>query len=87
MKGKMKIQVLGSGCTNCKKLFEIVSQVAKELQLKTEVEYVVGTDGMQKMIELGALGSPVISIDDNIVMTGFTADKNKIKNLLKSSLN
>lgn len=87
MKGKMKIQVLGSGCANCKKLFEMVSQVAKELQLKTGVEYVVGTDGMKKMIELGALGSPVISIDDNIVMTGFTADKNKIKNLLKSSLN
>jgi small redox-active disulfide protein 2 len=83
MKGQMKIQVLGSGCTNCKKLYESVAQVAKELQLETEVEYVVGSDGLQKMIELGALGSPVIAIDDAIVMTGYTADKNKIISVLQ----
>lgn len=82
----MTIQVLGSGCANCKKLFETVTQVAKELQLKTEVEYLVGTEGMQKMIELGALGSPAISIDDTIVMTGSTADKNKIKSLIEAKL-
>lgn len=86
MKAKMTIQVLGSGCANCKKLFEIVTQVAKELQLKTEVEHIVGNEGMQKMIELGALGSPVISIDDTIVTTGFTADRNKIKSLIEAKL-
>ncbi len=86
MKGPMKIQVLGSGCATCKKLFDIVSKTANELGLDGKVEYVTGTDGMQKMIELGALGSPVVAIDGAIVMTGFTNDKNKIKSLIQSKI-
>ena len=30
----MKIQVLGSGCSSCKKLFELTKKAAEELKLK-----------------------------------------------------
>ena len=43
----MTIQVLGSGCPTCKKLFELTQQATKELGLKTEVEYI--TD-IQKIV-------------------------------------
>ncbi len=86
MKGKMNIQVLGSGCATCKKLYEIVTKAVKELQLENEVEYIAGAEGIEKMIVLGALGSPAIAIDGAIVMTGFTNDKNKIKSLIQSKI-
>jgi len=36
----MKIQVLGSGCPTCKKLFETTKKIASELGIDAEVEYV-----------------------------------------------
>ena len=79
----MKIQVLGSGCPTCQKLHQVVLKAAKELGLEKEVEYLSGSDGVAKIIELGAMSSPVLVVDDRIVMTGFNGDLKKIKALLK----
>ena len=80
----MKIQVLGSGCAKCKKLYEVTQEVVKNLGLKAEVEYVTGDKGMQAIIEIGVMSSPVLAIDGKVVMTGFTNDVNKIRNILTS---
>ncbi len=79
----MKIQVLGSGCPTCKKLHEVVLKAAKELNLEKNVEYLSGSEGITKIMELGAMSSPVLAIDDKIVMTGYNGDIEAIKALLK----
>ena len=78
----MKIQVLGSGCPTCAKLNEIVTNAIIEMGLEEEVEYLTGAGGTSKILELGALSSPVLAINDKIVMTGFTGDLKKIKTIL-----
>lgn len=78
----MKIQVLGSGCPTCQKLHEVVLKAAKELNLEKKVEYLSGADGITRIMELGAMSSPVLAIDDQIIMTGFNSDVEKIKNLI-----
>jgi len=78
----MKIQVLGSGCTNCKKLFELTQQAVKELDLNADVEYI--TD-VAKIIELGVMSSPVLAVDGKPVMSGFVPDVEKIKSLLEKT--
>ena len=80
----MKIQVLGSGCATCKKLHEVVLKAAQELKLEETVEYLSGPEGITKLMELGALGSPALAVDDKIVMTGFTIDVEKIKSLISA---
>ncbi|KKQ56099.1 MAG: Redox-active disulfide protein 2 [Candidatus Woesebacteria bacterium GW2011_GWB1_38_5] len=82
----MKIQVLGSGCPTCKKLFEITKKAVEELKLTDKVEYLSGAEGIQKIIQLGSMNSPVLIIDDGIVMTGFTPDIEKIKEKIKSHI-
>jgi small redox-active disulfide protein 2 len=72
----MNVQVLGSGCPTCKKLYEITQQAVKELNLETEVEY--STD-VSKIIEMGIMSSPVLAVNGRPVMTGFTPDVEKIK--------
>lgn len=79
----MKIQVIGSGCPTCKKLYEIVLEAATELNMEKNIEYLSGAEGIAKIIELGALSSPVLAIDGTIAMTGFTPDIEKIKVILK----
>ena len=81
----MKIQVLGSGCPTCKKFHEVVFKAAKELNLEKQVEYLAGSEGITKIMELGAMSSPVLTINNKIVMTGFNADIEKIKTLIKNN--
>ncbi len=78
----MKIQVLGSGCPTCKKLYELTQQAVEEIGLKEEVEYLTGQEGIQKIMEMGVMSSPVLVIDNKVVMTGSVDDVEKIKNLL-----
>jgi small redox-active disulfide protein 2 len=79
----MKIQVLGSGCSICKKLFELTLQAVKELDLKVEVEYV--TD-VQKMIEMGVMSSPVLAINNKPVLIGFVSSIGKIKEAINRNI-
>jgi len=81
----MKIQVLGSGCPTCKKLYEITQKAVEELKLTDTVEYLTGSEGIQKIIELGSMSSPVLAINGKIAMVGFTPDIEKIKSLIQKT--
>ncbi len=78
----MKIEVLGSGCPTCKKLYEITKKAAEELGIN-QVEYVAGQKGIERLIELGATSSPGIAVDNKLVFVGFTSDIERIKKLLR----
>ena len=77
----MKIQVLGSGCPTCKKLFELTKQATVDLGVKTEVEY---AEDIQKIIEMGVMSSPVLAIDGKPVIAGYLPNLGKIKEVLKA---
>lgn len=82
-----KIQVLGSGCPTCKKLHEIVVKAVSEMKIDATIDYVTGNDGMRKMIELGAMESPVLTVNNKIAMTGYTPDVEVIKAKIMENLN
>lgn len=75
----MQIQVLGSGCQKCKKLFELTQKAVEELGLKADVEYI--TD-IQKIAAMGLLSSPVLTIDGKAVLVGSVPDKDKLKQII-----
>lgn len=75
----MTIQILGLGCPTCKNLYEITKKAVDELKLNIEVEYLTGSEGMQKIIELGVMNSPVLVVNGKVALTGFTPDLEKIK--------
>ena len=81
----MKIAVYGSGCATCRRLHELAQKAVQELGLKDKVEYVTGDKGTQKIIELGAMKSPVLAVDGKIAMTGFTPDISKIKGAIQKA--
>jgi len=81
----MKIQVLGSGCPTCKKLYELTKQAVEETGLKEKVEYLTGQEGIQKMIDMGVMSSPVLAIDGKPAITGSVEDTEKIKKLIQEA--
>jgi len=78
------IEVYGSGCPTCKTLYDKVKKVAQEINSELEVAYI--TD-IAKMVELGAMSSPVFAIDKQIITAGQLPDEEEIKQAIKSALN
>lgn len=75
----MKVEVLGSGCPTCKKLFDITQEVTSEMNEDIKLEYLTGFEGTSRIIELGAMSSPVLAVNNKVAMVGFSPDKEKIK--------
>lgn len=82
----MKIKVLGSGCTTCKKLYDLTQKVVSEMKLQSTVEYISGAEGMTKILELGAMSSPVLVVNEKVAMVGFTPNAEKIKQKIQDLL-
>ena len=81
----MKIQVLGSGCATCHKLFELTSQAVKELGLPEKAEYLTGDKAIQKIISMGVMQSPVITINGKAVVAGSVPTVNQIKEIIQKN--
>lgn len=77
------IQVLGSGCPTCKKLFEITEKAVGDLSLGIKVEYI---NDVQKIISIGVMQSPVLAVNGKPALVGFTPDIEKIKKAIQDNL-
>jgi small redox-active disulfide protein 2 len=77
----MTIQILGSGCPTCQKLFELTKQAVNELNLGVEVEYI---NDIEKMMAMGVMSSPVLAVNNKAVIAGQLPSLEKIKELLTS---
>jgi hypothetical protein len=75
----MTIQVLGSGCPTCQKLHAMVGEIVQEEGKNDVVEYFSGEKGTGKIVELGIMRSPVLLVDEKVVMVGFIPDKSKVR--------
>ena len=80
---KQSIQILGSGCPDCKQLFEAVEKIAKELKINTKVEHL--TD-ISEMIKMGVMTSPVLAINEKPVLTGKGHGDEEIKKSITDNL-
>jgi small redox-active disulfide protein 2 len=78
----MKIEVIGSGCAKCKKLYELTQEVAQDLNIKDAVLY---SNDVNKIIAMGVMQSPVLAINDKPVLVGILPDKDKLKQIISES--
>lgn len=78
----MKIEVLGTGCPTCQKLYEITKQAAVEIRPDIEVDYLSNHAGMKRLMELGLMQSPALVVDGKIAMIGYSPSVQKIKNAI-----
>lgn len=74
-----KLQILGTGCSKCKRLTEQVEQAANELGIKHEIEKV--TD-LQEIISFGVMTTPALAIDGRVKIAGNIPSIEELKRLL-----
>lgn len=76
-----KIEVFGSGCGSCKKLFDLTKRAVIEIGLDAEVEYI---DDIQRVMELGVMSFPVLAINGKPIIIGMIPDIEEIKKIIIS---
>ena len=77
----MKIEILGTGCPKCKKLYENAQTAVKELNVQAEV---VKVEDIQKIIDYGIMTTPAIAIDGQVKAAGRIPAPDEIKKWLSA---
>lgn len=75
----MKIKILGMGCTNCKNLYAIANDVAKEVELEYSIEKI---ETMKDIMAYGVMRTPALVIDEKVVLQGRIPSKEEMKKIL-----
>src|SRR5512138_1387602 len=65
----MLIEVLGTGCPKCKKVFETMEAALRDLSLAGQVELVKVTD-MAEIVRRGVLMTPAVAVDGKVHISG-----------------
>lgn len=78
----LEVQVLGTGCTACHGMHELVMQVAANLGLAADVELV--TDAME-IAALGVRALPSLVVNGKVVFVGQVPSESQIAEFLKEA--
>jgi len=74
-----KIEVLGTGCAKCKRLFANTEQAVKELNIAADL---VKVDKLDEIAERGVMMTPALIINNEITAEGWVPDVKEIKAML-----
>jgi small redox-active disulfide protein 2 len=74
-----KLQILGTGCPKCKKLTEIVDEVAKSMGI--EYELIKVTD-INEILSFGVMMTPALVVDGEVKVYGKIPKPEEIKQML-----
>ena len=76
----MKIEILGMGCANCKKLYQNALEAVKMSGKEVEVTKV---EDIQKIVTYGVLSTPALVIDGVVKVAGKLPKVEEIKDWIK----
>jgi small redox-active disulfide protein 2 len=75
-----RIQVLGPGCPNCKKLAALTEQAATELGLDYELEKVTE---ITRFAEFGVMATPALVVDGKVMVSGRVPCEEEVRKMLQ----
>jgi small redox-active disulfide protein 2 len=75
----MNFKVLGTGCSNCKKLELLTKELVSELNIDATIEKV---EDIEEIMRTGVMGTPALLADDKLVLSGYVPSRNELTNLL-----
>ncbi|MFW5698344.1 MAG: thioredoxin family protein [Planctomycetota bacterium] len=78
----MKIQVLGTGCPKCKKLYELADSVATECGVDYTIEKV---EDINDIMAMGVMMTPALAVDGEVKVSGKVPSAGDIKKILSAS--
>jgi small redox-active disulfide protein 2 len=74
-----KVQILGTGCPKCKKLFEATQKAVKDLGIEAEVTKV---EDINEIIKFGVMSTPALSVDGTVKVVGRIPKYDELKMMI-----
>jgi small redox-active disulfide protein 2 len=75
-----KVQILGPGCANCRRLAERIEEVARQLEPPPEIEKV---EALDRIVSMGVVRTPALALDGAVVVAGRVPSVSEIEGLLR----
>lgn len=77
----MKVEVLGSGCANCRNTAALIAEVAAQAGVSIDLAKV---EDMQAIVGYGVLTTPAVVVDGKVVHAGGIPRREAVVEWLKS---
>jgi small redox-active disulfide protein 2 len=74
-----KIQILGTGCPKCKKLYEATQQVVIAHNIEAEVTKV---EDINEILNYGVMMTPALVVDGEVKVTGRIPKSDELKTMI-----
>jgi small redox-active disulfide protein 2 len=75
----MNLKVLGTGCSNCKKLEVMTKELVSELNIDATVEKV---EDIEEIMRTGVMSTPALLADGMVVLSGYVPSRKELTNFL-----
>jgi len=79
----MVIKILGMGCANCKKLYEMAEKAVKELGIEAEL---VKVENIRDIMAYNVMRTPAMVINEKVKVSGRVPSYNEVLNLIKEEM-
>lgn len=74
-----KLQILGTGCSKCKKLTDQVELAANQLGIEHQIEKI--TD-LEQIVSFGVMTTPALAVDGKVKVAGNIPSIEELKRLI-----
>lgn len=78
----MKLEILGTGCTKCKRMYDNVTDAVKKSGVQAEV---LKVESLDEIVSRGVLMTPAMFVDGEEVVAGRVPTVNEIIEILQES--
>ncbi len=78
----MKLEILGTGCTKCKRMYDNVTDAVKKSGIQAEV---VKVEALEEIVSRGVMMTPSLFLDGEEVIAGRVPTVNEIMEIIKES--
>lgn len=75
-----KIEILGTGCAKCTKLYELVEKTAIDQKIEFSIEKI---SEVNKIMDYGVMMTPALVVDGSVKSVGKIPSKDEIIKFLK----
>jgi small redox-active disulfide protein 2 len=74
-----KLQILGTGCPKCEKLYAATEEAAKALEIEYEM---VKIKDINEIMKFGVMMTPALAVDGKVKVVGKVPSVDEIKKLI-----
>ena len=80
----MKLEILGSGCANCQKLYATTEAAVRDLAI-SDVE-IVKVEDFPTIMSYGVMSTPALAIDGKVVVSGKVPSQAEVSSMITTAL-